>query len=134
MTKVYISRLVDNGEIIPIGVNKSRSYISPLQTTATYLENGDKTAARNDKNGDKNGDKTAVNTENGDKTATIEKIFLYLSKNAPAKTQDIANFIGLKTSRTKVYLANLIQEGKILAVGNFKHRAYLLPKTKETPE
>ncbi len=134
MTKVYISRLVDNGEIIPIGVNKSRSYISPLQTTATYLENGDKTAAINDKNGDKNGDKTAVNTENGDKTATIEKIFLYLSKNAPAKTQDIANFIGLKTSRTKVYLANLIQEGKILAVGNFKHRAYLLPKTKETPE
>lgn len=79
-----------------------------------------------------NGDKTAINLENGDKTAINlshkKKIVAYLAEHSNAKTQDIALHIELKASRTKVYLAELVEEGLIEAHGANKNRTYGLRK------
>lgn len=93
----------------------------------SYNQNGDKTATNL-----KNGDKTAINLKNGDKTAENlshkEKIVAYLAEHSNAKTQDIALHIELKASRTKVYLAELVEEGLIEAHGANKNRTYGLRK------
>ncbi len=84
---------------------------------------------RNAVSGDKNGDKTAIKHKNGDKTAAIfDKILDFVSINEPAKTRDIADFVGLKPSRTKVYLSQLVQTGRIVAVGFNKSRSYISPQ------
>lgn len=81
-----------------------------------------------------NGDKTATNPKNGDKTAKIlshkERIVVYLAEHPSAKTQDIAQYIGLKASRTKVYLAELVDEGLIEAYGANRNRTYGLRNNK----
>ena len=66
----------------------------------------------------------------GDKSAITykEKICNYLSSLSEARTQDIALFIGLKQSRTKDYLAELVGEGKIIANGANRNRTYSLKK------
>ncbi|MCQ2050423.1 MAG: winged helix-turn-helix transcriptional regulator, partial [Candidatus Saccharibacteria bacterium] len=93
----------------------------------SYNQNGDKTAINLE-----NGDKTAINLENGDKTAINlshkKKIVAYLAEHSNAKTQDIALHIELKASRTKVYLAELVEEGLIEAHGANKNRTYGLRK------
>ena len=83
----------------------------------------------------KNGDKSAINAESGGKIGEKtkksavnykEKICDYLSSVSEARTQDIALFIGLKLSRTKDYLAELVEESKISANGANKNRRYSL--------
>lgn len=82
------------------------------------------------KNGDKTGDKllkTAINTESGDKSEKFRaRIVSYLAEHPDSKTQDISLEIGLKISRTKVYLSELAEEGKIVANGANKNRTYSL--------
>lgn len=92
----------------------------------SYKNNGDKSGdkaqktAINQSVGDKNGDKSAINYK--------DKILEYLSKHSEARSQDIALFIGLKQSRTKDYLSELVEDGKIVANGANRNRTYSLRK------
>lgn len=79
------------------------------------------------------GDKSAINSQIGDNfnESAInykEKICAYLSSLPEARTQDIALFIGLKQSRTKDYLAELVEEKKIIANGANRNRTYSIRK------
>ena len=81
--------------------------------------------------GDKNGDKVenkAINLKICDKKSDKfrARILEYLAGHQDSKTQDIALEIGLKVSRTKVYLAELVEEGKIIANGANRNRTYSL--------
>ncbi|MBO6176227.1 MAG: Fic family protein [Treponema sp.] len=74
------------------------------------------------------GDKSAINQKIGDKSAINYKdmILEYLKQNVQARTNDIALYIGLKESRTKDYLSELVKEEKIVANGANKNRTYSL--------
>lgn len=74
------------------------------------------------------GSKSAINKKIGDKSAINykNKILEYLEENAEARTKDIALFIGLKESRTKDYLSELVKEGKIIPNGANRNRTYSL--------
>ena len=98
---------------------------------AINLKSGDKTAI-NPENGDKQDEKVAINAENGDKSGDKKsdkfrsRILAYLEMHPDSKTQDISLEIGLKISRTKVYLSELAEEGKIVANGANRNRTYSL--------
>lgn len=66
------------------------------------------------------GDKSAINYK--------EKILEYLEEHTEARTQEISLYIGLKLSRTKDYLSELVEEGNIIANGANKNRTYSLKK------
>ncbi len=72
------------------------------------------------------GDKSAINQQIGDKSATNNenKILEYLKKHDNAKSHEIADYIGLKISRTKDYLSKLVKERKIESLGENKNRTY----------
>lgn len=98
----------------------------------SYKSIGDKSAINS-----QIGDKSAIKSENGDKIGDNfnesvinykEKICDYLSSQTEARTQDIALFIGLKQSRTKDYLAELVGEGKIISNGANRNRTYSIRK------
>ena len=101
--------------------------------SAIKTENGDKNekVAINTESGDKIGDKTkkvAINTKRGDKKSDRNRagILEYLAEHSNSKTQDISKKIGLKISQTKVYLAELVEEGKIISNGANRNRTYSL--------
>ena len=67
----------------------------------------------------------------GDKKSMItanmkEVIIAYLTDHAKAKTSLIAEYIGLKPSRTRDYLNELIEEGIVVAEGGNRNRTYRL--------
>ena len=67
----------------------------------------------------------------GDKKSAIniktkESIIAYLTDKPEAKASSIAEFIGLKPSRTRDYLNELIAEGIVVAEGKNKNRIYEL--------
>ena len=66
------------------------------------------------------GDKSAINYKG--------KILEYLEEHAETRTQEISLYIGLKLSRTKDYLSELVEEGNIIANGANKNRTYSLKK------
>ena len=76
------------------------------------------------------GDKSAIKQGIGNKSAINykEKILEYLEEHAEARTQEISLYIGLKLSRTKDYLSELVEEGNIIANGANKNRTYSLKK------
>ena len=76
------------------------------------------------------GDKSAIKQNIGDKSAINYKgkILEYLEEHAEARTQEISLYIGLKLSRTKDYLSELVEEGNIIANGANKNRTYSLKK------
>jgi predicted transcriptional regulator len=70
----------------------------------------------NSENGDKSGDK---------KSTKFKKMIVdYLAEHEEARSQEISAYIGLKISRTKIYLADLVEEGKILSNGANRNRTY----------
>lgn len=70
------------------------------------------------------GKKSAINVK------TKESIIAYLTDKPEAKASSIAEFIGLKPSRTRDYLNELIVEGIVVAGGENKNRIYKLnPKS-----
>lgn len=75
-----------------------------------------------------NGDKSAINSKAGDKSAINisyqKKILTYVKDHPHAKTQDIAQYIGLKLSRTKEYISQLVEEEKLVSFGANKNRTY----------
>ncbi|WP_290760958.1 winged helix-turn-helix domain-containing protein, partial [Fibrobacter sp. UBA4297] len=66
------------------------------------------------------GDKSAINFK--------EKIVEYLAEHEEARSREIADVIGLKISRTKDYITELVEEGKIVSNGANKNRTYSLKK------
>lgn len=110
----------DNGELQAINAISSDKASDKSETSAINADIGDKI-------GDKS-DKSATNVEIGDKSAINykDKILEYLKENLEARSQDIASYIGLKQSRTKDYLSELVGEGKIVANGANKNRTYSL--------
>ena len=76
------------------------------------------------------GDKSAINSKIGDKPAINfkEKIVKYLAVRDEARSQEIADVIGLKISRTKDYISELVEEGKIVSNGANRNRTYSLKK------
>ena len=101
-----------------------------------YRHNNDEKVAMNSKIGDKSainskiGDKSAINSKIGDKSAINfkEKIVEYLAEHEEARSREIADVIGLKISRTKDYITELVEEGKIVSNGANKNRTYSLKK------
>lgn len=81
-----------------------------------------------------NDEKVAINAENGDKsggkksTKFKKMIVEYLAEHEEARSQEISTYIGLKISRTKIYLSELVEEGKITPNGANKNRTYSLKK------
>ena len=76
------------------------------------------------------GDKKSV-IKIGDKKSVInekmkETIIAYLTDHAEAKTAEIAAYIGLKLSRTRDYLNELIAEDIVVAEGGNRNRTYRL--------
>lgn len=51
---------------------------------------------------------------------------MYLTDHAEAKASSITEYIGLKPSRTRDYLNELIAEGIIIADGSNRNRTYRL--------
>ena len=94
----------------------------------SYKKNGDKSGDKSEKSAIKSkiGDKSAIKQSVGDKSAINykDKILEYLSNHSEARSQDIALYIGLKQSRTKDYLSELVEDGKIVANGANKNRSY----------
>ena len=67
----------------------------------------------------------------GDKKTAIsasmkEGIIVYLTDHAEAKASSVAEYIGLKPSRTRDYLNELIAEGIVVAEGGNRNRTYRL--------
>ena len=67
----------------------------------------------------------------GDKKSAInakmkETIVSYLTDHSEEKAASIAEYIGLKSSRTRDYLNELIAEGIVVAEGGNKNRIYKL--------
>lgn len=91
--------------------------LEPERTVLTlkFGKTGDKKSAI--KVGDK---KSAINVK------TKESIIAYLTDKPEAKASLIAEFIGLKPSRTRDYLNELIAEGIVVAEGENKNRIYKL--------
>ena len=63
----------------------------------------------------------------GDKKSAIsvkmkETIIVYLTDHPEAKASSIADYIGLKPSRTRDYLNELIAEGTVVAEGGNRNR------------
>ncbi len=78
------------------------------------------------------GDKKSV-TKTGDKKSAIshkikDSILHYLTDHSTAKASEIAEYIGLKSSRTRDYLKELISEGAVVAEGANRNRVYRLKK------
>lgn len=74
------------------------------------------------------GDKSAINAESVNIPAINfkERILEFLAEHDEARSQDIATYIGLKVSRTRDYLSELVEDGKITPNGANKNRTYSL--------
>lgn len=55
-----------------------------------------------------------------------ETIIAYLTDHTEAKAASIAEYIGLKPSRTRDYLNELVSEGVVVAQGGNRSRTYRL--------
>ena len=106
-----------DSEYVAIGEESSDN--GELQAINEISSDKSKTSAINADIGDKIGDKSEKSAIN-----YKDKILEYLKENLEARSQDIALFIGLKQSRTKDYLSELVEEGKIVANGANKNRTY----------
>ncbi|MBQ4428216.1 MAG: putative DNA binding domain-containing protein [Clostridia bacterium] len=72
------------------------------------------------------GDKSAIKI--GDKTEAKDGIIDYLTDHPEGKTADIAEYLGLKLSRTRDYLKELTDDGIIEAIGGNRNRKYRLKR------
>lgn len=75
------------------------------------------------------GDKSAIKSNIGDKIGDKnpkDLILDYLNEHKVAKSSEISEILGLKASRTRDYLSELVGEGKIFYEGENKARRYFL--------
>jgi predicted HTH transcriptional regulator len=100
-------------------INHSRTFLSlPIETASDRTKASDKRVINaSDKRG------------KSDKGITKDQFILKSMKNGKTyKTNDIAKTIGLSPTRTRVYLKELVDTGKIKSIGSNKNRAYHLPE------
>ena len=71
-----------------------------------------------------------VAIKSGNKTAKTliqrQAIIDYLTENVMAKTSDVATLLGVKDSRARYLLAEMVEEGIVAAEGEKKYRVYKL--------
>ena len=108
--------------------------------TILSLPTSDNLEVTGDKSGDNagTGDKTSDKPKTGDKTSdngeeqSIKRygqaILRYLSERDSCKASDIAALLELSPSRARNYLAQLVEEGVLIAEGSNKNRTYRLKK------
>lgn len=131
-TLIKMFNLIDVGERAGSGIPnifsvwKKQSWSAPvihesfepdrITLSLTIGKNGDKKTAI--KNGDK---KTATKT-----VAHKQAIISYLTENISAKSTDIAELLGLKLTRVKEILSEMVDEDVIVPEGGNKNRVYKL--------
>ena len=72
-------------------------------------------------------DKPTITDDKSRSTDDKSTIILsYLKEKGSCKTAELSAYLGLKTTQTKAYLYQLLQEGKIVAHGANKNRTYTL--------
>jgi len=102
--------------------------------TILSLPTGDNEGEPAINTGDKTGDKSKASdktSDNGDEQAIKrygQAISRYLSKRDSCKASDIAALLELSPSRARNYLAQLVEQGVLIAEGSNKNRTYRLKK------
>ncbi|HJD48255.1 MAG TPA: putative DNA binding domain-containing protein [Candidatus Mediterraneibacter norfolkensis] len=81
----------------------------------TAIKNGDKKTAI------KNGDKKKISKKT---MQQLQDILAFMTSDREYKTGEIAEFIGVKESRARVLVGELVNSGKIKAIGKNKGRRY----------
>ena len=82
-------------------------------------------ASMNEEEADKNGQKT----ENGNrKKENRRQIINFIADNEISDSKSISKAIGLKPSRTRDYLKQLVDEGILEIDGEYKKRKYKIKK------
>ena len=82
----------------------------------------------------KKSDDKKVTIKSDDKKVTIKtarqknEIIMYLTDHASAKNADIAELLGVKSTRVKQLLKELLDEDVIVAEGSNKNRVYKLKR------
>ena len=131
-TLIKMFNLIDVGERAGSGIPnifsvwKKQSWAAPvinesfepdrITLSLTLGKNGDKKAAT--KNGDK---KTATKT-----VAHKQAIISYLTENVSAKSTEISELLGLKPTRVKELLAEMVDEDILVPEGGNRNRTYKL--------
>ena len=100
-----------NSKTARLNLPEITEQLEPERTTLTL------TFGKKEKIGDK---KSAINIK------MKETIIEYLTDHAEDKASSIADYIGLKPSRTRDYLNELITEGVVVAEGGNRNRTYKL--------
>lgn len=130
-TMLKMFNLIDIGERVGSGIPnifrvwREQGWVMPVITeqlepagtvlTLTFEKTGSKKPSMKI-----DGKKTAVSAK------MKETIIAYLTDHAEAKASAIAEYIGLKPSRTRDYLNELISEGIVVADGGNRNRVYRL--------
>jgi predicted HTH transcriptional regulator len=91
--------------------------LSPQESKKVAIKSGDKT-----KVAIKSGDKVKVAISKAKKQAIID----YLSGHDVCKASEISALLEVNTSRTKVYLKELITDGIVISEGGNRNRTYRL--------
>ena len=82
----------------------------------SFVKSGDKKAAI--KSGDKN--RAMKKTEK-----QMQEILEYMTPDKEYRTAEIATNMGIKNSRARELMKNLVKQGKIKAIGKNKGRRYI---------
>lgn len=106
-------------------IGYDKFYLYSIITHSTAIEGSTANPTENAPIGDKIGDNPTENAPIGDKKSAI---LSFIAKKPSVKASVVANYIGLKASRTRDYLTELVKEGKLVAEGANKNRTYSIKK------
>ena len=74
-------------------------------------------------------DKTTIKTENRNRNdENRRQIIDFIADNGISDAKTVSKAIGLKPSRTRDYLKQLVEEGLLEAEGEYKNRKYRIKK------
>jgi len=131
-TMLKMFNLIDIGERAGSGIpNIFRVWSEQGWTTPVISENFDPDRIMLSLAFKKSDDKKAT-IKSDDKKVTIKsarqknEIITYLTEHVSAKNTDIAELLGVKSTRVKQLLKELLDEGGVVAEGNNKNRVYKL--------
>ena len=131
-TMLKMFNLIDIGERAGSGIpNIFRVWREQGWTAPVISENFDPDRIMLSLAFKKSDDKKAT-IKSDDKKATIKttrqknEIITYLTDHVSAKNTDIAELLGVKSTRVKQLLKELLDEGVVVAEGNNKNRIYIL--------
>lgn len=96
-----------------------------LDVTIVVDDKSDDKATIKSGSDDKSDDKVTIKSESDDKRTIILN---FIRENGEVKTEDIATFVGLGTTRVKVLLYELLEEGLIERIGGNRNRTYKIKR------